>query len=92
MSTNELAFINNAPNRLTLVRLQYGASAEAKLRAQFDTRNHCKTAQGARQLDLSPHGTWVICVKSFAEAATGEAMVVQNWAVEAKRLMAAEIQ
>ena len=89
VSNNELAYMNNDADSLTLARLAFGATTTVTRTALFDARPYTKGTVSWRNFDVSRDGRHFIMLKRLAGAQRYEPMVVLNWGQEVKRLMAA---
>ena len=89
VSNNELAYMNNDADSLTVAKLAFGATTTVTRTALFDARRYTKGAPSWRNFDVSRDGKHVIMLKRLAGAQRYEPLVVLNWAEEVKRLMAA---
>ena len=89
VSNNELAYMNNDADSLTLATLAFAAATTVTRTALFDARRYTKGAPSLRNFDVSRDGKHFIMLKRLAGAERYEPLVVLNWAEEVKRLMAA---
>ena len=89
VSNNELAYMDNDADSLTLARLEFGATTTVTRTALLDARPYVKGSVSWRNFDVSRDGRHFIMLKRLAGAQRYEPMVVLNWAEEVKRLMAA---
>ncbi len=89
MSNNELAYMNNETDSLTVARLEFGATTKVTRAALFGAGNYVKGTQSARNFDVSRDGKSFIFVKRLDASKVVEPVVVLNWIEEVKRLMAA---
>jgi hypothetical protein len=89
VSNNELAYMNNDADSLTIATLAFGATTTVTRTALFDGRPYTKGNESWRNFDVSRDGKHFIMLKPRAGAQRYEPLVVLNWAEEVKRLMAA---
>lgn len=89
VSNNELAYMNNDADSLTLARLEFGSTTSVTRTALLDARPYAKGGRQSRNFDVSRDGKHFIMLKRLGRAQPYEPMVVLNWGQEVKRLMAA---
>ena len=89
VSNNELAYMNNDADSLTLARLEFGAITTVTRTALFDARPYGRGSPSWRNFDVSRDGKQFIMLKRPAGVKESEPVVVLNWGQEVKRLMAA---
>ena len=89
VSNNELAYVNNETDSLTVARLTFGTTTTVTRTALFDMRNYVHGSRSHRSYDVSRDGTHFVFAKPLAGKATAEPIIVLNWIEEVKRLMAA---
>ncbi|MDX2262181.1 MAG: hypothetical protein SFU84_10850 [Gemmatimonadales bacterium] len=89
LSNNELAYINNETDSLTLARLEFGPTITVTRTALFDVRPYQRGTPSNRNYDVSADGKQFVFVKSSSGVVQAEPVVVLNWVAEMKRLMAA---
>jgi hypothetical protein len=88
VSNNELAYVNNETDSLTVARLTFGTTTTVTRTALFDMRGYVHGGRSTRNYDVSRDGTHFLFVKSLTSR-VAEPIVVLNWMEEVKRLMAA---
>ena len=88
LSNNELAYVNNETDSLTVARLTFGTATTVTRTALFDMRNYVHGTRSTRNYDVSRDGTHFLFVKPLASKVV-EPIVVLNWLEEVKRLLAA---
>ena len=89
MSNNELAYVNNDTDSITVARLEFGATTKVTRTGLFDARPYVRGSQGFRNYDVSRDGKSFIFLKRLSATKAVEPIVVLNWIEEVKRLMAA---
>jgi serine/threonine-protein kinase len=89
LSNNELAYINNETDSLTLARLEFGSTITVTRTSLFDVRPYWLGTPSNRNYDVSADGKHFVFVKSLAGDERTDPVVVLNWMTEVKRLMAA---
>jgi serine/threonine-protein kinase len=89
LSNNELAYMNNEVDSLTLAHLEFGPTIKVTRTALFDTRNYRRGSESSRNYDASRDGKHFVFVKRQTGSVMPEPIVVLNWIEEVKRLMAA---
>ena len=89
LSNNELAYMNNEADSLTLAHLEFGPTIKVTRTALFDIRNYRRGSESSRNYDVSRDGKHFVFVKRLTGSVAAEPIVVLNWIEEVKRLMAA---
>jgi eukaryotic-like serine/threonine-protein kinase len=89
LSNNELVYMNNEVDSLTLAHLEIGPTIKVTRTALLDARSYLKGSQSARNFDPTRDGKGFIFVKPRGGKAVADPVIVLNWVEEVKRLMAA---
>jgi serine/threonine-protein kinase len=89
VSNNELAYVNNETDSLTVARLEFGATIKVTRKALIHRAPYQPGSAGFRGYDVTRDGKSFVFVKPVGQATAIEPVVVLNWAEEVKRLMAA---
>ena len=88
-SNNDLVYVNNDADSVTVARLEFGATIKVTRTTLFDHRPFRAGSPSVRQYDVSRDGRTFLFVKSpIGKTAVGP-IIVLNWMEEVKRLMAA---
>ena len=84
-SNNELAYVNNETDSLTVALLEFGATTTVTRSALFDARKYLKGDVSSRNFDVSRDGKSFVMLKRLAGAQVVEPVVVLKWMSVAPR-------